>query len=56
MAANVVDKLLIEAEDEYESVKHALPARLQALQNNLNDPEALTAPLERSMILTLLKH
>lgn len=54
MAANVVDKLSIEAEDQYESVKHALPARLQALQSDFNGPDALTAPLERWMIPTLL--
>ncbi|MEO6984232.1 MAG: DUF6538 domain-containing protein [Paralcaligenes sp.] len=41
MAANVVDKLFIEAEDQYGSVKHALPARLQALQSDFNDPDAL---------------
>lgn len=54
MAANVVDKLFIEAEDQYENVKDALSARLQALQSDFNDPDALTAPLERWMIPTLL--
>lgn len=54
LAANVVDKLFAEAEARSESIRDELAAHLQTLRSGFDDPEAITAPLERWMIPTLL--
>lgn len=54
LTANVVDKLFTEAEARNESIGDELAARLQALRSDFDDPEAMTAPLERWMTPTLL--